>query len=77
VSKPTPEIFAQALFQSGAKASESVMIGDDYDVDVMGAIRQGFHGIHFDPKAKRIGRSGIWRIRDLNQLPEMLLDIFS
>ncbi len=76
VNKPSPEIFAHALSKSGAKASESVMIGDDFNVDVMGAIRHGLHAIHFDPQEKRRDKAGDWIIRDLNQLPGILPWVF-
>lgn len=76
-NKPAPQIFQHALQSTGAKASESVMIGDDYEVDVLGALRSGLHGIHFDPSKKMKSHTkGEWRINDLNQLPEMLPWIF-
>ena len=76
INKPAPEIFAHALAQTGAKAADSVMIGDDYDVDVMGALRHGLHAVHFDPENKRKDKTGDWRVSDLNQLPAMLPWIF-
>jgi len=76
VNKPHPEIFAHALNTAGAKASESAMIGDDYEIDVLGALRFGMHAIHFDPKKKRTASNGDWRIRDLNQLAGVLPWIF-
>ena len=76
INKPAPEIFAHALSNTGATASDSVMIGDDYDVDVLGAIRHGLHGIHFDPQEKRKNRNGDWRISDLNDIAGLLPWIF-
>ena len=76
INKPAPEIFAHALANTGAKASESVMIGDDYDVDVMGAIRHGLHGIHFDPQGKRKNNNGDWIIKDLNDIARLLPWVF-
>jgi putative hydrolase of the HAD superfamily len=72
VNKPDPAIFAHALKNTGAIASHSVMIGDDYNVDVMGAVRSGLHGVHFDPQFKRKDKNGDWQIRDLEQLPAIL-----
>ena len=51
-NKPDPAIFKYALNQANAKAEASVMIGDDYHVDVAGALRAGMQAIWFDPSAK-------------------------
>jgi putative hydrolase of the HAD superfamily len=37
VKKPHPKIFKYALHQAGAEVSESLMIGDDVDIDIKGA----------------------------------------
>ncbi len=41
VNKPAPGIFNHALQSTGAKATDSVMIGDDFEVDVLGAVQSG------------------------------------
>ena len=51
-NKPDLAIFKYALNQAGAKAEKSVMIGDDYHVDVAGALRAGMKALWFDPSAK-------------------------
>src|SRR5690606_19243167 len=76
VNKPAPGIFNHALQSTGAKATDSVMIGDDFEVDVLGAVQSGLHAIHFDPEEKIKKRKDDWRIRSLNELPEMLPWIF-
>jgi len=56
-NKPRPEIFHQALSSVNARKKESLMIGDDLEVDVLGArkfgIDQGFLNrdrvVHNDP----------------------------
>ena len=40
-NKPRPEIFHQALSSVHARKKESVMIGDDLEVDILGARRFG------------------------------------
>ncbi len=39
--KPKKEIFDYALMKAGANPSESIMIGDNIEVDIMGAINAG------------------------------------
>lgn len=46
--KPHPKIFNHALNLAGARASESIMIGDNYEADILGAMDQGFDVICFN-----------------------------
>ena len=46
--KPDPRIFAFALDKAKATASESLMIGDDLEADILGAKNCGFDALHFD-----------------------------
>ncbi|MFL5753946.1 MAG: YjjG family noncanonical pyrimidine nucleotidase [Bacteroidia bacterium] len=48
-NKPDPGIFKAALQQAEALASESAMIGDDLQVDVVGAVKAGMYGIYYNP----------------------------
>ena len=50
--KPRKEIFSYALNLTGAKISESVMIGDDLQTDIQGAINIGMPSIYFNPNGK-------------------------
>jgi HAD superfamily hydrolase (TIGR01662 family) len=43
--KPHPSIFESALRQAGARAEESVMVGDSLDHDIAGARRLGMQAI--------------------------------
>ena len=43
--KPSPAFFAQALEQLGVGANHAVMIGDDVEADVGGAIDAGLDGV--------------------------------
>ena len=47
-SKPQPEIFREALRQAGVKASEAVYVGDQYQIDVVGARDAGIKGVLLD-----------------------------
>jgi putative hydrolase of the HAD superfamily len=46
--KPHPKIFAFALDKAKATASESLMIGDDLEADILGAKNCGLDALHFD-----------------------------
>ncbi|MCK3684664.1 YjjG family noncanonical pyrimidine nucleotidase [Maribellus sp. YY47] len=48
--KPQREIFEYAITSTNARKSKSVMIGDDFEVDVKGALNVGISGIYFNPK---------------------------
>lgn len=50
VKKPNPIIFNKALQKANAKISNSIMIGDSYEADVMGAINMGLAAIFFNPE---------------------------
>lgn len=52
VKKPNPKVFEFALGKAGAKAHQSVMIGDSYEADVMGALNFGMKAIHFSEENK-------------------------
>mgnify|MGYP006111580011 CR=1 FL=1 len=48
VKKPHPYIFKKAFSKSGAKASNSIMIGDDLYADIYGAQRVKMDAIYFN-----------------------------
>jgi putative hydrolase of the HAD superfamily len=47
-SKPQPEIFREALRQSGVQASEAIYVGDQYEIDIIGAKNAGMNGVLLD-----------------------------
>jgi putative hydrolase of the HAD superfamily len=52
--KPEPRIFEYALRSIECKAENAIMIGDDLDTDVMGAINSGIPAIWYNHKQKPI-----------------------
>ena len=48
VKKPNPKIFNHALQMAKATKEESLMIGDNLEADVMGAINFGMEAICFN-----------------------------
>ena len=45
VKKPNPKIFQYAMDISGASSNESMMIGDNFEADILGAINVGMQAI--------------------------------
>jgi putative hydrolase of the HAD superfamily len=50
--KPNREIFDCALSKSGADISESIMIGDDFEIDIKPANRLGWKSIYYNIQSK-------------------------
>lgn len=48
VKKPDPAIFNQAMHKAAAMPIAAVMIGDNFDADILGADNVGMHTIHYD-----------------------------
>jgi putative hydrolase of the HAD superfamily len=71
-NKPHPEIFRRGLRLASAKASESVMVGDTYEADIVGAKEVGMHTILFNPQ-KDFVDTEVVQIHALNQL----IDVFA
>ncbi len=50
VKKPNPKVFEFALREAGAKIENSIMIGDSYEADVIGAKAVGITPVFFNEK---------------------------
>ena len=48
VKKPNPKIFNHALKITNAISDESIMIGDNIEADVLGAMKVGMRAIHYN-----------------------------
>lgn len=68
VKKPDPGIFHYALNRTGALASESLMVGDDAEVDVAGALAVGMDAVYFNPEGKLNLLKNVPEIRELSAL---------
>ncbi len=53
VKKPDPKIFEHALKVGQVAPNEAVMIGDNLEADIEGALSTGMHAVHFMPLQKR------------------------
>ncbi len=72
VKKPHPGIFEFAFKQSGAVAENSIMIGDDYEVDIIGARDMGMKQIFVDHKDNGNVNGCTFRITNLKEIMNIL-----
>jgi putative hydrolase of the HAD superfamily len=70
--KPDPRIFQYAMDKLGVKSSETIMIGDNPNSDILGAIRSNMDNVYFDPHEKGIEHQPTYTIRHLKELQSIL-----
>ena len=70
--KPNPIIFEHALSKANANKQESIMIGDDLEVDVLGAKNIGLDQIYFNPENLKHTEQVTHEINSLKELIEIL-----
>ncbi|HLG03201.1 MAG TPA: YjjG family noncanonical pyrimidine nucleotidase [Bacteroidia bacterium] len=67
-AKPDRRIFRHALKKCGGKAGEALMIGDDLEVDIVGAREAGWHQVFFNPAKGSHKEKVTYEISHLDQL---------
>jgi putative hydrolase of the HAD superfamily len=71
-NKPHDEIFTHALNRAGAEKANSVMIGDNFEADIEGAIKAGIDAIWFNPNREEIQSTmqfkTIYHLLDIKEL---------
>ena len=72
VKKPDIKIFQHALEMAGAKADESIMIGDGLDVDIAGARNAGMDQVFFNPGNLAHDHEVTYEIKSLDELKNFL-----
>ncbi len=70
--KPDERIFRYAFNKSGAKPELSLMIGDDLEVDIVGAQQFDMDQVLFDPAKVYENNKSTYYINDLIELKEFL-----
>lgn len=70
VKKPNPKVFEFALMKAKAMPQNSIMIGDSYEADVMGALNANMLAIHFSNEVNP--QSGVLSIQSLIELKQFL-----
>jgi len=71
-TKPHPQIFGEALNRAGVPAEEAMYVGDQYQVDVLGARDAGMVGVLLDRGGYFPEITDCPRISSLIELSEML-----
>jgi len=70
--KPNPKIFKHAINTVNAKKDESIMIGDDLIVDILGAKNFGIDQVFFNPSKQTHNESITFEINSLIELKDIL-----
>lgn len=70
--KPDPRIFQYALDTLSVKNSDVMMIGDNPNSDILGAINSQIDNVYFDPHGKGIAHQPTHTIRHLKELESLL-----
>jgi HAD superfamily hydrolase (TIGR01458 family) len=69
VGKPSPDFFGEVLRELGAAPAETVMVGDDIESDIGGAMRAGLRGV-----LVRTGKFREDRVRESGIEPTAVID---
>lgn len=70
--KPDKEIFELAVKRADTTAYESLMIGDNYNTDIVGARNAGIDQVFFNPKKQRARQTVTYEIVRLEELKNIL-----
>ena len=70
--KPDPRIFEFSLTLAGATVQESLMIGDNYEADILGAQAVGLDTVFYNPKGEVVDVVPTHDIRHWQELIELL-----
>jgi putative hydrolase of the HAD superfamily len=71
-SKPHPKIFRWAVSSVNALKRDCLMIGDDFDADILGAKRFGIDQVYFNPDHEQYEGRPSYEISSLIQLKDIL-----
>ena len=75
--KPHKEIFEYAFQRTGASPSESIMIGDTIEVDILGAVNAGIDQVHVNHLTKEVqlvnGKAPTYTVYSLKELESIFL----
>lgn len=72
VSKPEPGIFLEALKRAGTNADETIYVGDQYEIDILGARGAGLETVLIDRYSRYPSFNECPRISDLSGLRNLV-----
>jgi len=71
VKKPNPKIFDFAISEAKTTAEQSIYIGDDLEVDIIGCQNCGIGGVYFNPEKIPHSEKPTFEISCLSQLKDL------
>jgi putative hydrolase of the HAD superfamily len=71
-NKPHPEIFQWAINSVNARKKECIMVGDDFEVDILGAKSYGIDQVFFNPDNLIFEEKASYEIKSLLELKNIL-----
>lgn len=71
--KPNPEIFHLALRKMGVNASDSVMLGDSLEADILGAKTVGMGQVFFNPDEVKHSEEIQHEVKSLSEILDIVL----
>ena len=72
VKKPNPKVFEYALEKANTNASSSIMIGDNIEADIQGAINCGIRAIHYNSEKSNTIPDSITSVNHLLEIKQYL-----
>lgn len=70
--KPDRRFFDAALAEMGASAEECLVVGDDYQVDIAGAMTAGIEQIYYNLKDRQLPAGAAKPTYEIHHLPELV-----
>ncbi len=77
IQKPDPRLFRYAEQETGAKPEEIIMIGDNPDNDIQGALNAGWQAICYNWKSKTFASSSPLYLGEISDMKEIVLSFKS
>jgi len=72
IKKPDPGIFDFAMGRAACSAEEAIMVGDDLEVDILGARNVGMEQVYYNTNGHDHNEAVTFEIRSLKELLEIL-----
>lgn len=73
INKPHPKIFSYALQKCSTSSAETLMIGDSWDADILGAYKSDIDQLWFNPQElKSIGFKPTFTVKSLKEIESIL-----